>query len=160
MYHYLICCKLNFDLHKNNKLYVLNIHIVANDIFSCIGQVAKWVFSTIVFCLKYNFCILWYRLFNLLVVQFFFPFIKWLIVLKWNKLPTKPLYVDLISNPSCTSSWTHNTSSNLYKLPCPQEDRFISVFWCTQCCMFIRVTITIKCVIVCQVISLNFEWIH
>jgi len=31
MYHYLICCKLKFDPHKNNKLYyVLNIHIITN----------------------------------------------------------------------------------------------------------------------------------
>jgi energy-coupling factor transporter transmembrane protein EcfT len=125
MYHYLISCKLKYDLHKKIKLYVLNIHIVANGIFNCFGQVAKWVFSTIVFCFKYYYRMLWYRLFNLLVVQFFLPFIKWLIILKWNKLPTKPLYVDLISNPSCISSWTHSTSSNLYKLPCPQENRLV-----------------------------------
>ncbi len=30
MYHYLICCKLKFDLHRNNKLYALNIHIILN----------------------------------------------------------------------------------------------------------------------------------
>jgi hypothetical protein len=125
----LICCKLKFDLHKNDKLYVLNIHTIANDIFSCIGQVAKWVFSTIVFCLKYNFYILWYCLFNLLVVQFFFPFIKWLIVLKWNELPIRPLYVDLISNLSCTSSWMHSTPSNIYKLTCPPEDRLILFYF-------------------------------
>jgi hypothetical protein len=160
MYHYLICSKLKFDLRKNNKLYVLNIHIVANDIFSCIGQVAKWDFFTILFCLKYNFRILWCRLFNLLFVQIFFPLIKWLIVLKWNKLLTKPLYVDLISNLSCTSSWTHSTSSNLYKSTCPWEDRFIFLFRYTHYCMFIGVTITTKGVLVCQVISFNFEWIH
>jgi len=26
MYHYLICCKLTFDLQRNNKLHILNLH--------------------------------------------------------------------------------------------------------------------------------------
>jgi len=26
MYHYLMCYKLTFDLHRNNKLHVLNIN--------------------------------------------------------------------------------------------------------------------------------------
>ncbi len=30
MYHCLICCKLKFNLHRNSKLYVLNIHINTN----------------------------------------------------------------------------------------------------------------------------------
>lgn len=30
MYHCLICCKLKFNLHRNNKLYVLNVHININ----------------------------------------------------------------------------------------------------------------------------------
>jgi hypothetical protein len=30
MYHYLIGCKLKFYLDRNNKLYVLNIHIIIN----------------------------------------------------------------------------------------------------------------------------------
>jgi len=30
MYHYLICCKLKFNLHRNYKLYVVNIHIITN----------------------------------------------------------------------------------------------------------------------------------
>ncbi len=30
MYHYLIGCKLKFNLDRNNKLYVLNIHIIIN----------------------------------------------------------------------------------------------------------------------------------
>jgi len=26
MFHYLICCKLTFDLQRNNKLHILSIH--------------------------------------------------------------------------------------------------------------------------------------
>jgi hypothetical protein len=41
MYHYLICCKLTFYLHKNNKLHTLNI----NDY--------KYIFQNLIF--KFNF---------------------------------------------------------------------------------------------------------
>jgi hypothetical protein len=26
MYHYMICCKLTFDLQKNNKLHIVNLN--------------------------------------------------------------------------------------------------------------------------------------
>ncbi len=48
MYHYLTCCKLKFDLHKNNKLYVLNIHIILKLIFQ---KILKFYFKTKVYYL-------------------------------------------------------------------------------------------------------------
>jgi hypothetical protein len=39
----------------------------------------------------------------------------------------KPLSMDLISNPSCISSWTHSTSSDLCKLPCLRNNLFYTL---------------------------------
>ncbi len=39
------------------------------------------------------------------------------------------LFVDFISNLSCTSSWTCNTSLHLYKLPYFWNDKVISIFF-------------------------------
>ncbi len=48
--------------------------------------------------------------------------------------------IDLTSNLSCNFSWTYNISSNLYKLPCLQNDIFIFVFSCTFPCKFAMVS--------------------
>jgi hypothetical protein len=49
--------------------------------------------------------------------------------------------MDFISNPFCTSSSTHNTSLNLYKLPCLWNNILIYVFSCTLHCRSIGVTL-------------------
>ncbi len=49
--------------------------------------------------------------------------------------------IDLTSNLFCTFSWTYNISSNLYKLPCLQDDIFIFVFSCTFRCKSTRVSL-------------------
>ncbi len=53
---------------------------------------------------------------------------------------TKPLFIDLISNLSCTSSWTCNIFSDTYKLSCLQDDKFIFVLPCAFCYKFVGVT--------------------
>lgn len=62
-------------------------------------------------------------------------------VLRWNKLPSKPLSMDLISNLSYTSSWICNISLDLYKLPCLWDDRLIFVISCTFCYKSAKVTL-------------------
>lgn len=49
--------------------------------------------------------------------------------------------IDFTSNLSYTCSWTYNIFSNLYKLPCLQDDIFIFVFSCTFHCKSAKVSL-------------------
>jgi hypothetical protein len=59
MYHYLICCKLTFDLQRNNKLHILNLHY-----YTLIFQIfLKFYFETkFLYLYAQFFCVLYISL--------------------------------------------------------------------------------------------------
>ncbi len=84
MYHYLICCKLKFDLHRNNKLYVFNIHIILNLYFH------KFYFKTKVYYLYAH-----TKIASYIITNIYFRFsLKLILKLKINIICTqKKLFI-------------------------------------------------------------------
>jgi len=61
----------------------------------------------------------------------------------WAKVDcqAKPLAVDLVSIPLCTSWCICSIFLDLYKLPCLWMDRFISIFPYSLCCKYVGVIV-------------------